>query len=130
MTLAVSAATPSSAIIPTQTAMDVLKPAPHIKQTEPMAANGTAIITIKITNGTAKKFGAGDVWVDVSYGENGDSAWDLYEFNGFVGTISSGRSKMAKYEFLVEEKKGLNALVIEITPSHDRGPVIFEGAAK
>ena len=47
----------------------------------------TAIITVKITNGTAKKFGAGDVWVDVSYGENGDSAWDLYEFDGFVGTI-------------------------------------------
>ena len=37
---------------------------------------------------------------------------------------------MAKYEFLVEDKKGLNDLVIEITPSWDRGPVIFEGAAK
>ena len=97
---------------------------------EGRAGDPTAIITVRITNGTAKKFGAGDVCVDVSYGENGDSAWDLYEFNGFVGTISSGRSKMAKYEFLVEEKKGLNALVIEITPSHDRGPVIFEGAAK
>jgi hypothetical protein len=90
----------------------------------------TAIITIKITNGTAKKFGAGDVWVDVSYGENGDSAWDLYEFDGFVGTISSGRSKMAKYEFLVEDKKGLNDLVIEVTPSYDRAPVIFEGPVK
>jgi hypothetical protein len=90
----------------------------------------TAIITVKITNGTAKKFGAGDVWVDVSYGKNGDSAWDLYEFDGFVGAISSGRSKMAKYEFLVEDKKGLNDLVIEVTPSYDRGPVIFEGAAK
>ena len=90
----------------------------------------TAIITVKITNGTAKKFGAGDVWVDVSYGENGDSAWDLYEFDDFVGAISSGRSKMARYEFLVEDKKGLNDLVIEVTPSWDRGPVIFEGAAK
>ena len=97
---------------------------------EGSAGDPTAIITVRITNGTAKKFGAGDVWVDVSYGENGDSAWDLYEFNGFVGTISSGRSKMAKYEFLVEDKKGLNDLVIEITPSYDRGPVIFEGAAK
>ena len=70
------------------------------------------------------------MWVDVSYGENGDSAWDLYEFDGFVGAISSGRSKMAKYEFLVEDKKALNDLVIEVTPSWDRGPVIFEGAAK
>ena len=97
---------------------------------EGRAGDPTAIITVRITNGTAKKFGAGDVWVDVSYGENGDSAWDLYEFDGFVGAISSGRSKMAKYEFLVEDKKGLNDLVIEITPSWDRGPVIFEGAAK
>jgi hypothetical protein len=28
--------------------------------------------------------------------KNGDLPSDLYEFNGFVGTISSGRSKMAK----------------------------------
>jgi hypothetical protein len=90
----------------------------------------TAIITIKITNGTAKKFAASDVWVDVSYGKNGDLASDLYEFNGFVGTISSGRSKMAKYEFLVEDKKGLNDLVIEVTPSLDHDSAIFEGAAK
>jgi hypothetical protein len=90
----------------------------------------TAIITIKITNGTGKKFGAGDVWVDVSYGEYGDSAWDLYDSNGFVGTISSGRSKMAKYEFLVEDKKGLNDLAIEVTPSWDYDSVIFAGAAK
>lgn len=75
----------------------------------------TAIITIKITNGTAKKFGAGDVWVDVSYGKYGESASDLYDSNGFVGTISRGSSKMAKYEFLVEDKKGLNDLVIEVT---------------
>ena len=90
----------------------------------------TAIITVKITNGTAKKFGAGDVWVDVGYGEDGDPAWDLYEFNGFVRTISRGRSKMAKYEFLVEEKKGLNNLVIEVTPSFDHGSAFFEGAAR
>ena len=70
------------------------------------------------------------MWVDVRYGENGDSAWDLYEFNGFVGTISSGRSKMAKYEFLVEDKKGLNDLVIEVNPSSDHDSAIFEGAAK
>jgi hypothetical protein len=90
----------------------------------------TAIITIKITNGTAKKFAAGDVWVDVSYGKNGDLASDLYEFNGFVGTISSGRSKLARYEFLVEDKKGLKDLVIEVTPSLDHDSAIFEGAAK
>jgi hypothetical protein len=90
----------------------------------------TAIITIKITNGTGKKFGAGDVWVEVSYGEYGESAWDLYDSNGFVGTISSGRSKMAKYEFLVEDKKGLNDLAIEVTPSWDYDSVIFVGAAK
>jgi hypothetical protein len=90
----------------------------------------TAIITVKITNGTAKKFGAGDVWVDVSYGKNGDLASDLYEYNGFVGTIQSGRSKMAKYEFLVEDKKDLNDLVIEVTPSWDHDSAIFEGAAK
>lgn len=91
----------------------------------------TAIITIKITNGTAKKFAAGDVLVDVSYdSKNGDLASDLYEYNGFVGTISSGRSKMAKYEFLFEDKKGLNDLVIEVTPSLDHDSAIFEGAAK
>ena len=90
----------------------------------------TAIITIKITNGTAKKFAAGDVWVDVSYGTYGEVTSDLYEFNGFVGTISSGRSKMAKYEFLVEDKKGLNDLVIEVNPSSDHDSAIFEGAAK
>ena len=90
----------------------------------------TAIITIKITNGTAKKFGAGDVWVDVEYGDPREPAADLYDSNGFVGTISSGRSKMAKYEFLVEDKKGLNDLEIEITPSWDYDSVIFEGAAK
>ena len=70
------------------------------------------------------------MWVDVSYGEYGDPAWDLYEFNGFVGTISRGRSKMAKYEFLVEDKKGLNDLVIEVTPSWDHDSAFFEGAAK
>jgi hypothetical protein len=90
----------------------------------------TAIITIKITNGTDKKFGAGDVWVDVSYGDYGESAWDLYDSNGFVGTISRGRSKMARYEFLVEDKKGLNDLAIEVTPSWDYDSVIFAGAAK
>jgi hypothetical protein len=90
----------------------------------------TAIITIKITNGTAKKFAAGDVWVVVTYGTYGEVASDLYEFNGFVGTISSGRSKMAKYEFLVEDKKGLNDLVIEVNPSSDHDSAIFEGAAK
>ena len=90
----------------------------------------TAIITVKITNGTARKFGANDVWVDVSYGKNGDLASDLYEFNGFVGTISSGRSKSARYEFLVEDKKGLNDLVIEVTPSLDHDSAIFEGAAE
>jgi hypothetical protein len=90
----------------------------------------TAIITVKITNGTAKKFAAGDVWVDLSYGGNGYPASDLYEFNGFVRTIASGRSQVAKYEFLVEDKKGLNDLVIEVTPTLDHGPVIFEGAAK
>ena len=90
----------------------------------------TAIITIKITNGTAKKFAAGDVWVIVTYGTYGEVASDLYEFNGFVGTISSGRSKMAKYEFLVEDKKGLNDLVIEVNPSSDHDSAIFEGAAK
>jgi hypothetical protein len=91
----------------------------------------TAIITIKITNGTAKKFATGDVLVDVSYdSKNGDLASDLYEYNGFVGTISRGRSKMAKYEFLVEDKKGLNDLVIEVTPSFDHDSAIFEGAAK
>jgi hypothetical protein len=97
---------------------------------EGSAGDPTAIITIKITNGTAKKFGAGDVWVDVSYGKYGESASDLYEFNGFVGTISRGRSKMAKYEFLVEDKKGLNDLVIEVTPSWDHDSAIFEGAAE
>jgi hypothetical protein len=90
----------------------------------------TAIITIKITNGTAKKFAAGDVWVIVTYGTYGEVASDLYEFNGFVGTISSGRSKMAKYEFLVEDKKGLKDLVIEVNPSSDHDSAIFEGAAK
>lgn len=90
----------------------------------------TAIITVKITNGTAKKFGAGDAWVDVEYGDPREPAADLYDSNGFVGTISSGRSKMAKYEFLVEDKKGLNDLQIEVTPSWDYDLVIFEGAAK
>jgi hypothetical protein len=90
----------------------------------------TAIVTIKITNGTAKKFGAGDVWVDVSYGKYGESASDLYDSNGFVGTISRGRSKMAKYEFLVEDRKGLNDLLIEVTPSWDHDSAFFEGAAK
>ena len=37
---------------------------------------------------------------------------------------------MAKYEFLVEDKKGLNDLEIVITPSWDYDSVIFEGAAK
>jgi hypothetical protein len=97
---------------------------------EGSAGDPTAIITVKITNGTAKRFGAGDVWVDVSYGEDGDPAWDLYEFNGFVRTISRGRSKMAKYEFLVEDKKGLKNLVIEVTPSFDHDSAFFEGAAK
>jgi hypothetical protein len=90
----------------------------------------TAIITIKITNGTAKKLAAGDVWVIVTYGTYGEVASDLYEFNGFVGTISSSRSKMAKYEFLVEDNKGLNDLVIEVNPSLDHDSAIFEGAAK
>jgi hypothetical protein len=90
----------------------------------------TAIITVKITNGTAKKFAAGDVWLIVTYGTYGEVASDQYEFNGFVGTISSGRSKMAKYEFLVEDKEGLNDLVIEVNPSFDHDSAIFEGAAK
>ena len=97
---------------------------------EGSAGDPTAIITVKITNGTAKKFGAGDVWVDVEYGDPREPAADLYDSNGFVGTISSGRSKMAKYEFLVEDKKGLNDLQIEVTPSWDYDLVIFEGAAK
>jgi hypothetical protein len=42
----------------------------------------------------------------------------------------AGRSKMAKYEFLVEDKKGLNDLVIEVTLSLDHDSAIFEGAAK
>jgi hypothetical protein len=70
------------------------------------------------------------VLVDVSYGKNGDLASDQYEYNGFGGTIPSGRSKTAKYEFLVEDKKGLNDLVIEVTPSLDHDSAIFEGAAK
>ena len=68
--------------------------------------------------------------MDVSYGEHGEPAWDLYDSNGSVGTISSGHSKMAKYEFLVEDKKGLNDLAIEVTPSCDYDSVIFAGAAK
>ena len=72
---------------------------------EGSAGDPTAIITIEITNGTGKEFGASDVWVDVSYGEHGEPAWDLYDSNGFVGTISSGHSKMAKYEFLVEDRR-------------------------
>jgi hypothetical protein len=90
----------------------------------------TAIITIKITNGTGKKLGVGDVWVDVEYGDPREPAWNLYDSNGFVGTISGGHSKMAKYEFLVEDKKGLNDLAIEVTPSYDYDSVFFEGAAK
>ena len=90
----------------------------------------TAIITVKITNGTAKKFAADEVSVDVSYGKNGDQASDLYEFDGFDGSISKGRSKTARYEFLVEDKKGLKDLVIEVTPSWDHDSAVFEGAAK
>jgi hypothetical protein len=90
----------------------------------------TAIITVKITNGTEKKFATDEVSMDVSYGKNGDQASDLYEFDGFEGSISKGRSKTAKYEFLVEDKKGLNDLVIEVTPSWDHDSAIFEGAAK
>jgi hypothetical protein len=97
---------------------------------EGSAGDPTAIITIKITNGTGKKFGAGDVWVDVEYGDPREPAWNLYDSNGFVGTISSGHSKMAKYEFLVEDKKDLNDLAIEVTPSYDYDSVFFEGAAK
>jgi hypothetical protein len=52
-----------------------------------------------------------------SYGKNGDQASDLYEFDGFEGSISKGSSRSAKYEFLVEGKKGLNDLVIQVTPS-------------
>jgi hypothetical protein len=90
----------------------------------------TAIITVKITNGTAKKFATDEVSIDVSYGQNGDQASDLYEFHGFEGSISKGRSKTAKYEFLVENKKGLNDLVIEVTPSWEHDSAVFEGAAK
>jgi hypothetical protein len=90
----------------------------------------TAIITVKITNGTAKKFATAEVSMDVSYGKNGDQASDLYEFDGFEGSISKGRSKTAEYEFLVEDKKGLNDLVIEVTPSWDHDSVVFEGAAR
>jgi hypothetical protein len=90
----------------------------------------TAIITVEISNGTAKKFAAADVWVELSYGKDRYPASDLYEFNGFVRAISSGRSQVAEYEFLVEDKKGLNDLVIEVTPTLDHRPAIFDGAAK
>jgi hypothetical protein len=51
--------------------------------------------------------------------QDGDQASDLYEFDGFEGSISKGRSKSAKYEFLVEDKKDLNDRVIQVTPSWD-----------
>ena len=69
------------------------------------------------------------MWVDVSYGEDGDPAWDLYEVNGFVRTISRGRSKTAQYEFVGEDKESLNDLVIEVTASFDHNSAFFEGAA-
>jgi hypothetical protein len=43
---AVSVAMPSSAIMPTHTAIDVLNPIAYMSQTEPMAAKGTDSITI------------------------------------------------------------------------------------
>ena len=46
MTLAVSAATPRRAIIPTHTAIDVLKRAIQSAQIAPTAANGTLVMTM------------------------------------------------------------------------------------
>src|SRR5437660_447940 len=49
MTTPVSAATPASAMKPTATATDMLKPSHHISQRPPTSANGNDSITISVS---------------------------------------------------------------------------------
>ena len=51
----VSAATPASAMKPTATATDMLKPIHHTSQTPPTSAKGTESITISVS-AMARKF--------------------------------------------------------------------------
>ena len=88
------------------------------------------IVTVKITNGTTHKVRADEAGVQLYYGSQGDVAENLYNYEGFTGTISKGRSRTGKYDFALPNKTALKSITVEVEPSFDHESAIFEGSVK
>lgn len=95
-----------------------------------------ATFTVRITNSGSEKFDTALASVDVSYGNDGDSAEAVFDSgkaeaeNTFAGTITKGKSRSADFAYAIP-KKQMENVQIEVSPNFiTEGTVIFQGALK
>jgi len=95
--------------------------------------NIVAVATVKITNGTNSTLDLSAVQVDIKAGAEGNSTEAVYDSaNGlggsFTGSVAAGRNATAQFGFDVTPADA-HDLVIEVKPSFDYKPALFEGSA-
>jgi len=90
------------------------------------------IFTIKVKNTSEDRYDAESIWVDASYGPNGeqaDGAYSLDTDDSFEGKILPGRSKSATWSFKIPTRYR-NDVVLEVQPDWWDSPAIFAGSVK
>jgi hypothetical protein len=87
--------------------------------------------TVKITNRSDQVFDLTLVQVVVKAGVNGTQADQIFDvqkgISSFQGSIAPGRSASQAFAFAVAPED-LGTINIEVTPTFDLGPAIFEGS--
>ena len=96
---------------------------------------GTGVIfTIRMLNGTKERLDASEATINTSYGKDGHQAeccvtGDLSVDEGFQGMLLPKHSKSASFSFKIP-RDGMHDVVVEVYPTYDDDPAIFEGAIK
>jgi hypothetical protein len=90
------------------------------------------IFTVKIKNNGVDTFDTTDVEVNATYGADGiqaDSAYTLDSDDYFEGKVLPKRSRSATYSFKIPAS-GRGDVQLEVYPSYDGDPAVFQGSLR
>ena len=92
-----------------------------------------ADFTITITNGSKQSLNAQQVFVNTSYGKNGEEAKMLFlnDQGDISGKILPGKSKTGHWGYLIPEAAWGDVVVeVWVGDNFERDPVVFAGSIK
>lgn len=88
------------------------------------------IVKVKITNGSEKKIDVSQMSIDVRVGKDGDSTQQTFTGDSSIpeGTLAKGRS--FTYEAMFAARSAFKKVAVDVTPTWNHGPALFEDELK